>query len=101
MLIFNSTGTFTYGSVAAAHQRNGQLIVKAADHQGHRQQHLYRRTRIDAGATFQPREGQDGALASPVITNNGTLSFVRQDALFIYAGNIGGTGQSADRRQQR
>ena len=34
-----------------------------------------------------------GALASPFITNNGALIFVRQDnGVFIYSGNISGTG---------
>jgi len=50
-------------------------------------------TTIFAGATFQPCEGNQGALASPVVTNNGTLKLVRQDnAVFIYSGNIVGTG---------
>ena len=50
-------------------------------------------TRIDSGTTFQPIEGQDGALATSVVTNNGTLRLVRQDALFTYAGHIVGTGR--------
>jgi autotransporter-associated beta strand protein len=50
-------------------------------------------TTINAGATFQPCEGNQGALASPIVTNNGTLKLVRQDTgVFIYSGNIIGTG---------
>jgi len=51
-------------------------------------------TLINAGATFQPCTGNQGALASPVITNNGTLKLVRQDnGIFIYSGPIVGTGR--------
>jgi autotransporter-associated beta strand protein len=50
-------------------------------------------TLINPGATFQPCEGNQGALASSVVTNNGTLKFVRQDSgIFIYSGNIVGAG---------
>jgi autotransporter-associated beta strand protein len=50
-------------------------------------------TTIDPGATFQPCEGNQGALVSPVITNNGTLKLVRQDlGVFVYGGTITGTG---------
>ena len=50
-------------------------------------------TLINPGATFQPCEGNAGALVSSVVTNNGTLKFVRQDnGVFIYSGNIVGSG---------
>jgi autotransporter-associated beta strand protein len=48
-------------------------------------------TRIDPNTTFWPREGQDGQIASPVITNSGTLRFVEQNNAgtgITYAGNI-------------
>src|SRR5204863_3285960 len=50
-------------------------------------------TRIDAGTTFQPVEGQDGGLLSSTVTNNGTLRLVRQDALFTFPGPIVGSGR--------
>ena len=50
-------------------------------------------TRIDAGSTFQPSQGNTGQLLSSVVTNNGTLKLVRQDTgVFIYTGPITGTG---------
>ena len=50
-------------------------------------------TQIDPGATFQPSFGNQGLLASSVVTNNGTLLLSRQDnAVFTYSGNIVGSG---------
>jgi len=50
-------------------------------------------TTVASGAQLQVSSGNQGALASPVVTNNGALIFVRQDnAVFIYSGNISGTG---------
>jgi fibronectin-binding autotransporter adhesin len=50
-------------------------------------------TLINSGATFQPCQGNSGALVSSVVTNNGTLKFIRQDqGVFIYSGPIVGTG---------
>jgi fibronectin-binding autotransporter adhesin len=51
---------------------------------------------IDAGATFQPFIGNEGALVASAITNNGTLKLVAQDSApptRSYAGNIVGTGR--------
>jgi autotransporter-associated beta strand protein len=50
-------------------------------------------TLIEPGATFQPAEGNTGQLLSSGVTNNGIFKVVRQDtAVFIYNGNIVGTG---------
>jgi autotransporter-associated beta strand protein len=50
-------------------------------------------TLINPGATFQTSEGNQGALASSVVTNNGTLKLVTQvDGTFAYSGPIVGTG---------
>jgi autotransporter-associated beta strand protein len=51
-------------------------------------------TRIDSGTTFFCREGQDGALLTSVITNNGTLRMVEQNTPgFTYNGPIVGSGR--------
>jgi autotransporter-associated beta strand protein len=92
--IFNSTGLFSMngGGVISG---TGNVIVRGAGG-------LFKAigpntytgwTLIDPGATFQPCEGNSGALASPVVTNNGTLKFVNQvDSTFTYAGSIVGSG---------
>ena len=90
--IFDSTGSFTLSSVISG---TGNVIVRGAGN-------LFRAigantytgwTLIEPGATFQPSQGNQGALASSVVTNNGTFKLVRQDnAVFIYAGPIVGTG---------
>jgi fibronectin-binding autotransporter adhesin len=53
-------------------------------------------TTIDPGATFQPSHGNAGALASSIVTNNGTFFLTRQEANpagFGYSNNIVGTGK--------
>ncbi|MGD0252067.1 MAG: autotransporter-associated beta strand repeat-containing protein [Verrucomicrobiota bacterium] len=51
-------------------------------------------TLINSGATFQPCTGNEGSLISSVVTNNGTLKFVRQDwGIYGYTNNIVGTGR--------
>jgi fibronectin-binding autotransporter adhesin len=95
LLIFNSTAASSYsgnglitgpGNVIV--RGNGSLVkaIGANDYTGW--------TLIEAGATFQPCEGQNGGLASSVVTNNGTLKLVRQDtATFFVTNNIVGTGR--------
>jgi autotransporter-associated beta strand protein len=93
-IIFNSTGTFSYtagglisGTGNLIKRGSGVLkIIGANSYTGW--------TLIEPGATLQPCEGNQGALASSVVTNNGTLKLVRQDnGIFIYNGNIVGTGR--------
>jgi autotransporter-associated beta strand protein len=51
-------------------------------------------TLINSGATFQPCYGNEGEFVSSVVTNNGTLKFIRQDnAVFGYSNNIVGSGK--------
>jgi len=53
-------------------------------------------TLIESDATFQPCTGNEGHLYSSLITNNGTLMLVRQDAdpaVFGISNNIVGTGR--------
>jgi autotransporter-associated beta strand protein len=89
LLVFNTSGSFSYsgaglisgtGNVIA--QGGGVIkVVGANSYTGW--------TFINANTTFWPREGQDGAVASPVITNNGTLRFVEQNNPgYTYVGNI-------------
>jgi fibronectin-binding autotransporter adhesin len=87
-LVFNTAGTFTY-QPAGPISGSGNVIfqgggtIKAIGNNSYTGW-----TFIDAGTTFICREGQDGFLASPVITNSGTLRIVSQDSAFIYAGSI-------------
>ena len=49
---------------------------------------------INPGATFQPCYGNEGNFWCSVVTNNGTLLFIRQDNnAFIYSNNIVGSGK--------
>jgi fibronectin-binding autotransporter adhesin len=51
-------------------------------------------TEIAPGSIFQPCQGNQGALASSVVTNNGTLRLIRQDnGVFVYGGPIVGSGR--------
>jgi autotransporter-associated beta strand protein len=51
-------------------------------------------TSIASGATFQPCYGNEGNFYSSVVTNSGTLLFIRQDnAVFGYSNNIVGSGK--------
>jgi autotransporter-associated beta strand protein len=93
-LIFDTTGSFSYlggglisGTGNVIMRGNGGLvkIIGANSYTGW--------TLIEPGATLQPTEGNTGGLASPVVTNNGTLKFVNQvDSTFSYGGSIVGTG---------
>jgi autotransporter-associated beta strand protein len=94
LLVFNTSGSFTYsGDDVISGTGNvivqGGGLIKVLCYSGG----YTGWTRIDSGTTFQPREGQDGLLASSAVTNNGTLRLVSQDALFTYAGPIRGSGR--------
>jgi autotransporter-associated beta strand protein len=95
LLIFNTTGTFSYtanGLIAGSGNvivRGSGGLIKAIGNNTYTGW-----TQIDPGATFQPCEGNQGALRSSVVTNNGTLKLVRQDiGSFIYSNNIVGSGR--------
>jgi autotransporter-associated beta strand protein len=93
LLVFNTSGSFSYqaagvisGTGNVIFQGNGLIkAIGANSYTGW--------TLINSGTTFFCREGQDGTLASSVVTNNGTLRIVSQDALFTYAGPIVGSGK--------
>ncbi|HEX3359002.1 MAG TPA: autotransporter-associated beta strand repeat-containing protein [Tepidisphaeraceae bacterium] len=94
LLVFNTAGSFTYqaagiisGSGNVIFQGGGLIkAVGANSYAGW--------TRIDANTTLFCREGQDGALASSAITNNGTLRIVEQNTPgFTYGGPISGSGR--------
>lgn len=93
--IFNSTGSLTLSGNGLI-SGTGNVIVRGA---GNLLQALGANTYtgwtlIEPGATFQPAQGNQGALASSVVTNNGTFKLVRQDnGVFIYAGPVVGTGK--------
>ncbi len=93
--IFDSTGSFTM-SGGGGISGTGNVIVRGA---GNLFQALGANTYtgwtlIEPGATFQPAQGNQGSLSSSMVTNNGTLKLVRQDnAVFIYAGPVVGTGR--------
>jgi autotransporter-associated beta strand protein len=93
VLVFNTSGSFSYGP-ASLISGTGNVVVSGGGFIKTLGNNTYTGwTRIDGGSTFQPHEGQDGFLASPVITNNGTLRLVSQDTSFTYAGPITGTGR--------
>jgi fibronectin-binding autotransporter adhesin len=87
-LVFNTSGSFTY-QAAGLISGSGNVIftgggtIKAIGNNSYTGW-----TFIDAGTTFFCREGQDGFLLSPVVTNSGTLRIVSQDTAFSYAGSI-------------
>lgn len=88
LLIFNTSGSFTY-QAAGLISGSGNVIfrgggtIKAIGNNSYTGW-----TFIDTGTTFFCREGQDGFLVSPVVTNSGTLRIVSQDTAFTYAGSI-------------
>lgn len=89
--IFNSSGTML---LANPIHGTGNLIVRGGGVVQALGQNSYTGwTLIDPGSTFQPSRGQEGALISSVVTNNGTLLLIRQDAVFGYSNNIVGTGK--------
>jgi autotransporter-associated beta strand protein len=90
LLVFNTGGSFVYSGAGGIISGTGNVIVQGGGFIKAIGNNTYTGwTRIDANTTLQPSEGQDGALASSVVTNNGTLRLTRQNA-FTYAGNIYG-----------
>ncbi len=91
--IFNSTGsaTLTGGGVISG---TGNVIVRGGGLLQIIGANTYTGwTLIESGSTLQPSQGNQGALTSLVVTNNGTVLLVRQDnGIFIYGGPIVGTG---------
>jgi fibronectin-binding autotransporter adhesin len=92
-LDFNTSGTVSYAGTGIAGggnvivRGNGTIISVGANSYGGW-------TQINPGSTFQPCQGNQGALASSTVTNNGTLRLIRQDnGVFIYAGPIVGSGR--------
>jgi fibronectin-binding autotransporter adhesin len=96
LLIFNSTSPSAIRGFNAIISGTGNIEVKGPGLVQAVGANSYTGwTLIDASATFQPCIGNEGQLVSSVITNNGTLKFVRQDfwpAVFGYTNNIVGTG---------
>jgi fibronectin-binding autotransporter adhesin len=93
-LIYNSTSTLTLnGAFGNGITGSGNVIVRKGTLQAIGNNSYTGWTEIDPGATYQVCSGPVGALASSVVTNNGTLLFIRQDNnTFIYNGNIVGSG---------
>jgi autotransporter-associated beta strand protein len=91
-LDFNTSGTFAYGGTGFA--GGGNVIVRGGGKITSLGANSYSGwTLIGPGSTFQPCQGNQGALASSAVTNNGTLLMIRQDnGVFIYSGPITGSG---------
>ena len=92
LLTFNTTGTFSYVGVISG---GGNVIVTGGGKISATGGNTYSGwTLINANSTFNPCQGNVGALASSAVTNNGTLLLIRQDnGIFIYAGPISGSGK--------
>ena len=92
-LSFNTAGTFAYGGTGI--NGGGNVIVKGGGKIISLGANSYSGwTLIGSGSTFQPCQGNQGALASSVVTNNGTLLLIRQDnGVFTYIGPVTGSGQ--------
>jgi fibronectin-binding autotransporter adhesin len=92
--VFNSTGTCTLGQNNGITGTGNVLVEGNGGTLAAIGPNAYTGwTYIAPGATFQPCKGNSGALTSSVVTNNGELLLVRQDnGVFIYSGNIVGTG---------
>jgi fibronectin-binding autotransporter adhesin len=93
-LIFNSTGTFVISGFANNITGTGNVIKRGSGTQKNYGANTYSGwTTIDAGATLQISQGNEGYYASSVTTNNGTLLMLRQDnGVFIVTNAIVGTG---------
>ncbi|HEY5042636.1 MAG TPA: autotransporter-associated beta strand repeat-containing protein, partial [Verrucomicrobiae bacterium] len=88
--IFNSTSTLTLNPAITG---SGNVIVHKGTLQALGNNSYTGWTEIDPGANFQPCLGNVGQLASSAVTNNGTITFGRQDnAVFTYIGPITGSG---------
>ena len=92
LLVFNTSGSFTYSGTGLI-SGPGNVIVQGGGFIKAIGNNTYSGWTVDANTTFQPLEGQDGALASgPVVTNNGTLRLVGRTPS-SYPGPIRGTGR--------
>ncbi len=91
LLTFNSTGTHILNGVISG---TGNVIVGGGGFEQLLGANTYTGwTLVNAGTIFQPCTGNQGALASSAITNNGIVRFDRQDTgVFIYTGPIVGSG---------
>jgi fibronectin-binding autotransporter adhesin len=95
-LVFNTTGTATLRGGNAIISGPGNLIVHQGTVECSGPNTYTGWTQIDSGATFQPCNGNEGQLATSVVTNNGTLQLIRQDfqpAVFGITNNIYGSGK--------
>ena len=92
-LDFNTAGTFVFGGNGIT--GSGNVIVRGGGKITSYGANSYAGwTLIRPGSTFQPCQGNQGALASSVVTNNGTLLLIRQDnGVFIYSGPVTGSGR--------
>jgi autotransporter-associated beta strand protein len=93
-LIYNSTATINVGGLfGGGIGGTGNLMVRKGTFQALGANSYSGWTQIDPGASFQPSFGNQGQLASSVVTNNGALILGRQDnAVFTYLGDIVGSG---------
>ena len=91
-LDFNTSGTFAYGGTGISGV--GNVIVRGGGKITSLGANSYSGwTVIGPGSIFQPCQGNQGALASSTVTNNGTLLLIRQDnGVFTYGGPITGSG---------
>ena len=93
-IIFNTTTPVTIdaGNVTGT----GNMIIRAGKVIIQNSSFYTGWTEIDPGALFEPCYGQANGMETSVITNNGTLKFVSQNAnpaTFGVSNNIVGTGQ--------
>lgn len=90
-IIFNSTSALTLNSVISG---TGNLVKRGSGLLKLLGNNTFSGwTRVDSGGVLQIASGNQGSFASPVITNNGSLLFVRQDNnVFRYTGTITGAG---------
>jgi fibronectin-binding autotransporter adhesin len=93
LLIFNTSGNYSYAGTGLIGGSGNLRITSGARIKAVGANTYTGWTQIDAGANFQPCEGNQGQLLSSVVTNFGTLEFVRQDqGVFGYSNNIVGSG---------
>jgi fibronectin-binding autotransporter adhesin len=92
LLTFNSSGTHSYSGIISG---TGNMIVGGGGLEQCFGANTYSGwTLINANTIFQPCNGNQGALVTSGITNNGILRLTRQDnGIFTYSGNIVGTGK--------
>ena len=93
-IIYNSTSDFSMGGFNVLISGSGNLIKRGSGLLKIIGNNSYTGwTLIEPGARLQVTEGNQGAFASSVVTNNGLFLMTRQDnAVFTYAGSIVGSG---------